>query len=151
MLKKCIFLFALLLLLPACAAQKTLFVSEPPGAQISVNGEVIGKTPCEYEYRAGTDKTYKIAVRKEHYQAVEKQFTTDAIDKESRQKWLVAGLVWSPLWLGAVFTKKLEDSYHFVLTRIKQASEPAADLDERPQILSLKKGEPPPDKGRQSS
>ena len=116
MLKKCTACLSLLFLLPSCAAQKTVFFSDPPGAQITVDGEIIGETPCEYEYKAGAEKKYRIAVHKESYQSVEDNITTDSVDKESRNKWLVAGLIWSPLWLGTMFTRKLKDSYHFILT-----------------------------------
>ena len=35
----------------------------------------------------------------------------------SRNRWLAAGVVWSPLWLGTLFTKKLKEGYEFVLKR----------------------------------
>lgn len=41
----------------------------------------------------------------------------DEVDQDARKKWLAAGVVWSPLWLGTVFTKKLKDSYEFVLKK----------------------------------
>jgi hypothetical protein len=41
---------------------------------------------------------------------------TDEVDSEARNRWLVAGAVWSPLWLGAIFTKKLKDTYDFALS-----------------------------------
>ena len=138
MAKKVLALLSVLFLLASCAAQRTVFFSDPPGAQIAINGEVIGKTPCEYEYRAGAGKVFEIAIHKKLYQPVEGKIETDAVDKGSRDKWLVAGLVWSPLWLGTLFTKKLQDSYHFILTKIEQAGENPADQDVPLQILSRK-------------
>lgn len=121
MLKRIFSLLSLLLFLTSCAAQKTIFFSEPPGAQVSINGEFIGTTPCKYRYREGNGKSYQIELRKAHYQTITQNIKTDAVDKASRKKWLVAGLVWSPLWLGTLFTRKLRESYHFVLSKIGQA------------------------------
>jgi hypothetical protein len=39
------------------------------------------------------------------------------VDREARNTWLAAGVVWSPLWLGTLFTKKLKDSYAFVMKK----------------------------------
>jgi hypothetical protein len=40
---------------------------------------------------------------------------TDEVDTEVRGRWLAAGVIWSPLWLGTIFTKKLKDTYDFAL------------------------------------
>jgi hypothetical protein len=150
MLKKSVVLVSLLFLLPSCAAQKTVFFSDPPGARVVVNGEEIGETPCEYQYRTGTAKTYAVEVSKDDYRPVAQDIKTDQVDKQSREKWMAAGLVWSPLWLGALFTKKLQDTYHFVLTRIKNAEEPTAVKEHIPTpsaknvYLSQTAGQQPP-------
>ena len=157
MFKKFISLLTLLCLLPSCAAQRTVFFSDPPGAQVTVNGEVVGKTPCEYHYRAGTGKRYEVEVHKGDYQPVSEQIETDTVDKKSRARWLLAGLIWSPLWLGTFFTKKLQDSYHFVLTKVKQVVEPSAAEDEDQSLQNISRnngtgiGCPTPTKPRKSS
>jgi len=138
MLKKSVALVSLFFLLPSCAAQKTVFFSDPSGARVVVNGEEIGETPCEYQYRAGTAKTYAVEVSKEDYRPVAREIKTDQVDKQSREKWIIAGLVWSPLWLGALFTKKLQDTYHFVLTRIKQEEGPVVEKRNFPKPLEEK-------------
>jgi hypothetical protein len=41
----------------------------------------------------------------------------DKTDSGAMKRWLMAGVVWSPLWLGTLFTKKLKESYLFVMKR----------------------------------
>lgn len=138
--KRILSFLSLLFFLSSCAAQKTMFFSEPPGARVSVNGEVVGTTPCEYRYRAGSGRSYQIELEKVNYQTLCQKIKTDAVDKASRKQWLVAGLIWSPLWLGTVFTKKLKDSYHFVLSRVRQAGEALTKEENTIQMSSREKG-----------
>ena len=51
----------------------------------------------------------------------------DKTDSGAMKRWLVAGAVWSPLWLGTFFTKKLKESYIFVMKR--DAPEMTASID----------------------
>jgi hypothetical protein len=139
--KRILSFLVLLFFLSSCAVQKTLFFSEPPGARVSVNGKFVGTTPCEYRYRAGSGRNYLIELEKDNYQSLCQKIETDAVDKASRKKWLVAGLIWSPLWLGTVFTKKLKDSYHFVLSKIRQAEEASTKEENTLQMSSSEKGD----------
>ncbi len=143
MLPRIVSLLSLLLFLTSCAAQRTLFFSDPAGARVTVNGEVVGTTPCAYQYRSGNDKKYHIELQKVHYQVLCQNIETDSVDKASRKKWLVAGLVWSPLWLGTVFTKKLKDSYHFVLSRIGEEKAAFTGKEKPIQLSSREKGNGP--------
>lgn len=109
--------FSLLLFFTTACANQAAFLSTPPGAQVFVDGENIGVTPCVYEYKSNTGKDYQVVIKKEGYEKVEEEVTADQVDKTARTKWLAAGVVWSPLWLGTFFTKKLKDTYEFVLRK----------------------------------
>lgn len=108
----------------ACA-QQAAFVSTPPGAQVFVDGHSIGVTPCAFDYKLSQNTSHEITIAKEGYEPVDFVVITDEVDADARNRWLVAGAVWSPLWLGTIFTKKLKDTYDFAL-RAKQPQLTAA-------------------------
>jgi hypothetical protein len=116
MLKRFVALLLLLFFTSACANQ-VAFLSTPAGAEVFVDGDQVGVTPCLYQYKSNSGREYEVVIKKEGYQAVEEKLLADQVDKSARKKWLTAGLVWSPLWLGTYFTKKLKDSYPYVLKR----------------------------------
>ncbi len=58
-----------------------------------------------------------VTVEKPGYEPISYAVRTDEVDAGERNKWLAAGVIWSPLWLGTLFTKKLKDSYEIVLQR----------------------------------
>ena len=105
----------LLLLFVTGCAQQAAFVSTPPGAQVFVDGEEIGVTPCAYDYKLGQNDSHEVSIVKEGYEPVDFVVVKDEVDKKARSRWLAAGAVWSPLWLGTLFTKKLKDIYDFAL------------------------------------
>lgn len=118
MLKKALAALFLVLFTSACAHQQAMFISEPTGAQVLIDGKQIGTTPCTFDYKASAGKTYAVCVKKEGYEMVEYAVATDEVDQGARTKWIAAGLaipMGSPLFLGALFTKKLKDSYEFVM------------------------------------
>jgi hypothetical protein len=115
MLKKCLVIILLSCLTCACAANQAAFISEPAGAQVYVNGELIGTTPCELSYRSNSGDAYEIMIQKEGFEPVSQTFQADEVDQGARKTWMTAGLVWSPLWIGTLFTKKLKDCYEIVL------------------------------------
>lgn len=98
-----------------CAANQAAFLSEPAGASVYVNGELIGTTPCQLSYRSSSGEDIQVVLRKAGFEAVEQTFKADEIDQGARKTWLTAGLVWSPLWIGTLFTSKLKDSYEIVM------------------------------------
>ncbi|MFH1215085.1 MAG: PEGA domain-containing protein [Pseudomonadota bacterium] len=116
-MKPSIFTLILLLVFAGGCAQKTAFYSSPPGALVFINGEEIGQTPCEFTYKSGTAKTYHVELQAEGYKPLEDEVATDEVDSKARTKWLSAGLIWTPLFIGAAFTKKLKNTYHFFLAR----------------------------------
>lgn len=115
MKKKCLCLLVLVLFTSGCARQAML-LSYPPGAEVSVNGNHVGVTPCEYEYAVNGGERYTIVLSKAGYRTASHEVVADQSDKKLLKRWMAAGLVWSPLWLGTLFTKRLHDSYLFNLT-----------------------------------
>jgi len=115
MLKKLIAIALLGFFCSACAANHAAFISEPVGANVYVNGELVGTTPCKLDYHTNGGADYQVVIEKDGYESVTHTFTADEVDRGARKTWLAAGLVWSPLWIGTLFTKKLKDSYEIVL------------------------------------
>lgn len=114
MFQKLIVIILLALFTSACA-QQAAFISTPPGAQVFIDGQEIGVTPCAYDYKLSKNAHHDVTIVKEGYNPVNFVVVADEVDKEARNRWMVAGAVWSPLWLGTVFTNKLKDSYDFAL------------------------------------
>ena len=115
-----LFIIILLAIFTSACAQQAAFVSTPPGAQVFIDGEEIGVTPCAFDYKLSNNTQHDVTIAKEGFEPVNFVVVTDEVDAEARNRWLAAGAVWSPLWLGAIFTKKLKDTYDFALR-----SEPA--------------------------
>lgn len=114
MIRKLTTILTLLFLTTACANQ-ALFISDPPGARVMIDGEVVGVTPCAFDYTTSSGSRYDVVIEKNGYEPLQRDMQADEIDRSARNRWLAAGVVWSPLWLGTFFTKKLKDSYRFVL------------------------------------
>lgn len=114
MLHKLIIIVLLAIFTSACA-QQAAFVSTPPGAQVFINGEEIGVTPCAFNYKLGKTESHDVKITKQGYNPVELVVVADEVDTKARNSWVAAGAVWSPLWLGTIFTKKLRDVYDFAL------------------------------------
>jgi hypothetical protein len=115
MIRKLSLIVLLALFTSACAHQQAAFVSTPSGANVFVDGEKIGVTPCAYDYKLSQNAKYEVVISKDGYEPLEFVVVTDETDTATRNKWLAAGAVWSPLWLGTIFTKKLKDGYDFAL------------------------------------
>ena len=115
-----LFIIILLAIFTSACAQQAAFVSTPPGAQVFIDGEEIGVTPCAYDYKLSNNAYHDVTIAKDGFEPVNFVVVTDEVDTEARSRWLAAGAVWSPLWLGTIFTKKLKDTYDFALR-----SEPA--------------------------
>lgn len=106
----------LLATLTSACAQQAAFVSTPPGAQVFIDGEKIGVTPCAFDYKLSQNTRHEIKIVKDGYEAIDFVVVADEVDTDARDRWLVAGAVWSPLWLGTIFTNKLKDTYDFALS-----------------------------------
>ena len=117
MLKKILVLLILTCFTSGCANQ-AMILSEPPGAEVYIDGQPIGQTPCKYEYSTNTGRSFEVTVQHSGYEPIQHRIAADETDVKARNSWLAAGLVWSPLWLGTFFTKKLKDSYNFVMKKV---------------------------------
>jgi hypothetical protein len=116
MFKKIVAALLLTLFTSACAHQAA-FLSEPSGATVFIDGQAVGVTPCQYDYKLSSGSDYEVTLEKEGYEKIRHSVKADEVDREARNTWLAAGVVWSPLWLGTLFTKKLKDSYAFVMKK----------------------------------
>ncbi|WP_305041894.1 PEGA domain-containing protein [Geoalkalibacter sp.] len=115
MFKKVVAILLLALFTSACAKQQALFISEPAGATVYVDGREIGVTPCTLNYSLSAGQRLDVTLEKAGFEDINYQVKADEVDARERSKWLAAGVVWSPLWLGTLFTKKLKDSYEIVM------------------------------------
>ncbi len=129
MLRK-LFIIILLATFTSACAQQAAFVSTPSGAQVFIDGEEIGVTPCAFDYKLSKNDSHEVTISKQGYDPVNFVVVADEVDTTARTRWLAAGVVWSPLWLGTAFTKKLKDIYDFALLaeppQMTAAVEPAA-------------------------
>ena len=114
MFYKLLVIIVLAFLSTACA-QQAAFVSYPSGAQVFVDGQAIGITPCKFDYKLSQNTSHNIKIAKDGFESVDFVVVADEVDTVARDRWLVAGAVWSPLWLGTIFTNKLKDTYDFAL------------------------------------
>jgi len=114
MSKKCLAVLLIILVCSGCARQ-ALLISHPAGALVAVDGQQVGFTPCNYEYALSSGEHYRVELSKPGYRTLKTEMVADQSDKPVLKRWLAAGLVWSPLWLGALFTKRLHEEYRFVL------------------------------------
>lgn len=119
MLRKLIVAVLLTVFTTGCAHQ-AVFLSDPPGARVMIDGKLVGVTPCEFDYNNSAGEHYDVTVSKEGYGTVNHEITAVEVDRATRRRLLTAGLVipgGSALMLGALFTKKLKDNYEFVLEK----------------------------------
>lgn len=134
MLKKIVAAAILLTFASGCAHQ-ALFLSEPAGATVYVDGKAIGVTPCEYDYKLSAGDNYEVTVKKEGFEAVNYTVVADEWDAKTRNILLAAGAVipgGSALALGALFTKRLKDSYEFVLQEEMPRTAMNDEISKRP-------------------
>lgn len=120
-------LFVLVAFLSACAPHQALIQSEPPGAMVTINGTEIGETPIHYDYALSTGSQHQVQISHQGYERVDLTIKADKTDSGAMKRWLMAGVVWSPLWIGTIFTKKLKASYLFVMKRDKPQLTAMAD------------------------
>lgn len=117
MKSKLLTLIVLVAFLSACAPHQAIIQSEPPGAIVTINGNEIGTTPVPYDYALSTGSQHQVTISQQGYESVDLTIKADKTDSGAMKRWLMAGVVWSPLWIGTFFTKKLKESYLFVMKR----------------------------------
>ena len=120
MKSKLITLLVLVVFLSACAPHQAMIKSEPSGAIVTIDGKDIGTTPIQYDYNLSLGSQHQIQISQLGYEPVDLTIKADKTDAGALKSWLMAGVVWSPLWIGTFFTKKLKESYLFVMKRDKQ-------------------------------
>ena len=92
-----------------------------------MDGKQVGTTPLYYDYHLSRGRQHQVQIAYPGYEQVDLTIKADKIDAGAMKRWLMAGVVWSPLWLGTVFTKKLKESYLFVMK--EDAAPLTAQLD----------------------
>ncbi len=117
MKSKLITLIVLCTFLCACAPHQALIKSEPPGAMVIIDGKEVGQTPVSYDYALSSGSQHQVTIAQQGYEPVDLTIKADKTDSGAMKRWLMAGVVWSPLWIGTFFTKKLKESYLFVMKR----------------------------------
>jgi len=115
--KKLICLILLIAFTSACAPTRALIQSEPPGAMVTMDGKELGMTPINYSHKLTSGENHKISLQYQGFESVDMTIKADKTDSSALKRWLAAGVVWSPLWIGTLFTKKLKESYMFVMKR----------------------------------
>ncbi|SHJ37316.1 PEGA domain-containing protein [Malonomonas rubra DSM 5091] len=130
MKSKLLTLIVLCAFLCACAPHQALIQSEPPGAVVTIDGKEIGETPVRYDYALSSGSQHQVTISQQGYEQVDLTIKADKTDSGAMKRWLAAGVVWSPLWLGTLFTKKLKESYLFVMKR--SSPQMTAKLDVEP-------------------
>ena len=117
MLKKLTCLILLIAFTSACAPTRALIQSEPPGAMVTMDGKELGVTPVSYDHKLSSGQQHTISLQYQGFESVDMTIKADKTDGPALKRWLTAGVVWSPLWIGTLFTKKLKESYMFVMKR----------------------------------
>ena len=76
----------LLALFTSACAQQAAFVSTPPGAQVFIDGEEIGVTPCAFDYKLSNNAQHDVTIAKEGFEPVNFVVITDEVDAEARNR-----------------------------------------------------------------
>jgi len=132
-MRKIVVVLLLTFLTSGCAHQ-ALILSDPPGARVTIDGKLVGVTPCKFDYTNSAGENYNVTVSKEGYGTVHHDIIAVEVDRQTRSRLLTAGLVipgGSALMLGALFTKKLKDNYEFVLRKSPTLTARAESVGER--------------------
>ena len=127
MLIKLTCMIILLVFTSACAPSRALIQSEPPGAMVIIDGKELGVTPVNYNHKLSSGQQHDISLQHRGFESVAMKIKADKTDSYAFKRWLKAGVIWSPLWIGTLFTKKLKENYMFVMKRSQP--EMTASLD----------------------
>ena len=96
-----------------------MILSDPPGARVFVDDREVCTTPCRFDYTTGSSgAAYQVELQMEGYDPVRYMMAADEVDRAARSSLWTAGLVipgGSLLWVGTLFTNRLQESYRFVL------------------------------------
>ena len=117
MKSKLLAFFVLMFFLSGCAHHQALIQTDPPGAMVTINGTEVGITPVQYDYSLSSGSQHQMHISHQGYEPVDQTIKADKTDSSAMKRWLIAGVVWSPLWIGTFFTKRLKETYLFVMKR----------------------------------
>jgi len=112
-------LTSLLVLFATACAHQARIETDPPGAEVYVNGERVGLGPVEIEDEGGWRKDYEITLRKDGYEPTQVTLTQDTVNMPTL---LAAGICGAcTCGLGAIYFVpriwKLDERYRFVMVR----------------------------------
>ena len=102
-----VFVLVCLFLIQGCL-QTSRINTDPPGAQITLNGAPLGETPVYYNSRAGIPKTYFLEIDRAGCKKVETKLES-AYRADISLGLLIPGII--PYF----FSARLEDDYKFTL------------------------------------
>lgn len=86
----------------------TRIVTDPEGANVTINGQFQGPAPIVFQDRSGAPRTYYVKVEKPGYKTLD--LTVDSVYKaDIKLLFILAGIF--PYF----FTAELEDNYKFIL------------------------------------
>ena len=107
---KLIAIFAVLAFGAVACSHRVTINTNPPGAKVYVDGNLIGVSPASFVEKSGFGKSYQLKVEKEGYQ------TLNTTEKQTvNVLYLVLSIL---LCLPAIlFSFTLEDSYTYTLQR----------------------------------
>jgi hypothetical protein len=90
-------------------AETAKIVTEPEGANVYVDGVLVGETPVVYQYRSGLPETYYLRVKRDGYLEVKNVVLKTQYRADASLFLLVLGIV--PYF----FSARLEDQTKYVL------------------------------------
>jgi hypothetical protein len=143
------FRFVCLCCLPAvflACAHTARVESDPPGAEVYVNGEKVGVTPVAIEDPAGWSKEYELSIRKEGYEIQQATLVQDVWNPPMLAAAGICGAC--TCGLAAIYflprSRHLDDRYNYALHR--KAPLPPVDATPAPEATAPPaEATPPPD------
>lgn len=109
----------LMLVFAAACVHQSRIETDPPGAEVYVNGERVGVGPVEIDDEGGWRRDYEITLRKDGYEPTQVTLTQQSINPLTVVMGGVCGVC--TCGLAAIYFLpriwKLDDRYHFIMVR----------------------------------
>lgn len=111
----------LFLTLSGCS-HSVLITTDPTGANVTVNGQMIGQSPVTFVEKSGFNRNYSVSINKDGYRPIDTVLSQTLNPTYA----VVAGLVFmfTLCPLGVLWMFTLEDNYHFTLGETGPSAEP---------------------------
>ncbi len=100
--------FALIAFMSSCAST-TLITTDPPGAEVYVNDEYLGRSPVVYEDERIVFSDNVVRIKKEGYEELTDYFSRDEVPNVGA---IVGGFFVWPIWLWAL---EYKPEHHYKL------------------------------------